>query len=269
MFGLKVQICHIDDFYLLDPSHPVRTIFWASFSFLSSGQIIEENMSTFADDVLNHHFSLSPDISLPDDIEWLYPYGEERVREAMQLFYKKYFSDRHGRHALIGINPGRFGAGITGLPFTDPIRMENPCDLPNNFPKRQELSSVFVYEVIEALGGPETFYKEFYITSICPLGFVKDGKNYNYYDSKQLENAIMPMIIENLKKHITFGLHTDVAFSMGQGKNYAFLNKLNREHGFFDKIIPLPHPRWVMQYRLKSKAEFISEYVLKLRSVTN
>jgi hypothetical protein len=51
---------------------------------------------------------------------------------------------------------------------------------------------------------------------------------------------------------------------MGQGKNYAFLNKLNQEHGFFEKIIPLPHPRWVMQYRLKRKKEFIREYVDKL-----
>lgn len=221
-------------------------------------------MDTFAKKILDYHFSLSTDISLPDKVAWLYPYADNQVQDAMQRFFYKYFSDNSARHVLVGINPGRFGAGITGLPFTDPIRMQEVCQLENDFPKRQELSSVFVYDVVNALGGPDTFYKHFYITSVCPLGFVKDGKNYNYYDGKDLETAIMPMIIDNLKKHISFGLSTDCAFSMGQGKNYAFLNKLNKEHGFFDKIIPLPHPRWVMQYRLKRKEEFIKEYVDKL-----
>ena len=221
-------------------------------------------MKTFADRILEHHFSLELDIHLPNKVEWLYPYGKKEVREAMQHFFRKFFSDSSPRRALVGINPGRFGAGVTGLPFTDPIRMEDPCHIRNDFPKRQELSSVFVYEVIKAMGGPQTFYHNFYITSACPLGFVKDGKNYNYYDSKALENAVLPMIVDNLRKHISYGLHTDVAFSMGQGKNYTFLKRLNEEHHFFDRIEPLPHPRWVMQYRLKRKSEFIEEYVNKL-----
>jgi hypothetical protein len=142
--------------------------------------------------------------------------------------------------------------------------METDCALENHFPKRQELSSVFVYEFINALGGTNFFYNHFYITSICPLGFVRHGKNYNYYDSPTLIEVIMPMIIDNLRKHISFGVQTDVAFSMGKGKNFTFLEKLNNEYQFFEKLIPLPHPRWVMQYRLKRKGEYIQEYVTKL-----
>lgn len=221
---------------------------------------------TFADQVLGHHFSLKTNLKLPEGVEWLYPYTEPAVQDAMSRFYKKFYSDRDPRFALIGINPGRFGAGITGLPFTDPIRMEDPCGLPNDFAKRQELSSVFVYEVISAFGGPEAFYGSFYFTSVCPLGFVKNGKNYNYYDSADLTEAIMPMILNNLEKHLSFGTDNTVAFSMGQGKNFEFLKKLNAKHHFFKEILPLPHPRWVMQYRLKRKEEYLNEYLLKLHS---
>ncbi len=217
--------------------------------------------NTFADRVLAHHFDLKPSLVLPDGVEWLYPYERPEVREAMGQFFTKYFAEGSSRVALLGINPGRFGAGITGIPFTDPIRMEKICALPNAFDKRQELSSVFVYDVVDALGGPDLFYRSFYITSICPLGFVRDGKNYNYYDSKSLTETVMPMILHNLRAHLEMGVSEKVAFSMGQGKNYKFLKALNDEHGFFEQVHPLPHPRWVMQYRLKRKEAFVQAYV--------
>lgn len=226
-------------------------------------------MQTFARKILDYHFSLKTDIPLPDQVQWLYPYDQAEVVDAMTRFFTKYFSDQQKRTVLFGINPGRFGAGVTGLPFTDPIRMQLECDLENTFPKKQELSSVFVYDVIKALGGVEYFYRHFYITSICPLGFVKNGKNYNYYDSTALTDVILPMIIENLKSHVTIGLNAEVAFSMGQGKNFQFMEKINNEYQFFKKIVALPHPRWVMQYRLKRKQEFIREYIDKLSVVLN
>ncbi len=203
-------------------------------------------------------------MTLPDGVEWLYPYEETTVRDAMGRFFHKFFSDEMPRIALWGINPGRFGAGITGLPFTDPIRMEEECGLENDFIKRQELSSVFVYDVVNAMGGPASFYSNFYISSICPLGFVKDGKNYNYYDSKELTEAVMPLILLNIEKHLEMGISDRVVFSMGQGKNFKFLKKLNDKYKYFQEVQPLPHPRWVMQYRLKRKLEFVDQYVTAL-----
>lgn len=203
-------------------------------------------------------------MSLPDGVDWLYPYEDATVRDAMRRFFQKFFSDEMPRIALWGINPGRFGAGVTGLPFTDPIRMEEECGLENDFTKRQELSSVFVYEVVNAMGGPAAFYSKFYISSICPLGFVKDGKNYNYYDSKDLTEAVMPLILRNIEKHLEMGISDQVVFSMGQGTNFKFLKKLNDKHQFFKEVKPLPHPRWVMQYRLKRKLEFVDQYVTEL-----
>jgi len=52
---------------------------------------------------------------------------------------------------------------------------------------------------------------------------------------------------------------------MGQGKNYKYFSKLNEKHQFFDEIVPLPHPRWVMQYRRKRMEEFRDMFVEKLQ----
>ena len=217
----------------------------------------------FADRVLKYHFSLKTDIKLPSPVEWIYPFESKETKESMRLFFQKYYADDHIRHFLFGINPGRFGAGVTGVPFTDPIRLQEVCEIENEFQKRNELSSIFVYDVIKAFGGVNSFYKNFYITSVCPLGFIKNGKNYNYYDDKALEKAVEKFIIKNFKSQIKFGTGP-IAYSMGQGKNFKYLKALNDKHQFFEEVIPLPHPRWVMQYRLKRKQEYIDEYLEKL-----
>ena len=54
-----------------------------------------------------------------------------------------------------------------------------------------EVSSVFVYDMIEQYGGTEKFYQEFYINSPFPLAIVRktdNGKwvNANYYDDPTL-----------------------------------------------------------------------------------
>lgn len=183
----------------------------------------------------------------------------------LRAFYKKYYDDWQPRIGIFGINPGRFGAGVTGVPFTDPIRLEEEVGIPNDFKKRQELSSVFVYEVIAAWGNPEAFYRTFYITSLSPLGFIKNGRNYNYYDDKKIQHAVEPYIVDHLKKQLDIGVSSRVAICMGRGKNSAYFEKLNEREQLFDTIIPLPHPRWIMQYRRKKKEAFIQEYISNLR----
>lgn len=134
------------------------------------------------------------------------------------------------------------------------------------FKKKQELSSVFIYDMIEAYGGSEAFYKQFYITAMSPLGFIRNGKNLNYYDDKVLLKDIQPFIIECMQQQIAFGLKTDICFCIGEGENLKYLQKLNNEHKWFNQIETLPHPRFVMQYRLKRKNEFIESYLSKLKS---
>lgn len=222
----------------------------------------------FSTDVLSYHFALKPAISLPKDIEWLMPYDDPETKRCMSTFYQKFYGDNQKRTFILGINPGRFGAGVTGIPFTDPIRL-NQLGIENSFPQKPELSSVFIYDMIEAFGGPTIFYKKYYISSLSPLGFVKGGKNYNYYDDPQLIQRVRPFIISNIETQLKFGADTSKVYCLGQGKNFEYLSKLNDEYQWWERVIPLPHPRWVMQYRLKRKEEFIQTYKNLLHAVEN
>lgn len=220
----------------------------------------------FADQVIRFTRALRPpDIELPPGFAWLFPYDNPETLDALTAFYQKFYSDGGTRVFLFGINPGRFGAGVTGVPFTDPVRLETECGIPNSFVKKSELSAQFVWQFIHAYGGAQTFCRDFYITSLSPLGFVRDGLNINYYDDRMLQQAATPFIVWNIRTQLEFGGRRDVALCMGEGQNFAYFQKTNAVHGFFDKIIPLPHPRWVMQYRRKSMGDFVEKYVDTLR----
>ena len=149
-----------------------------------------------ADQIIDFLFNLRFHFKLNRGVEVLDVHKDEEVRKACISFYRKFYNDNKERHLLIGINPGRFGGGITGLPFTDPIRLENDCGIKNNWQKKQELSSVFMYEMMEAYGGVKAFYKDIYISAVSPLGFTKDGKNLNYYDDTQLKEKIKPFVVD-------------------------------------------------------------------------
>ena len=221
--------------------------------------------NSFDQHVIGFIDSLHTDIELPGGVDWIYPFENPAVVDLASQFYSKYYSDQKERYFLFGINPGRLGAGMTGVPFTDPILLESKCDIPNDAQKKHELSSLFIYEMIEYLGGVDWFFKEYYITSICPLGFIKDKKNYNYYDSPELLNTLKGYIVENIEHQISKFCKRDKSFSLGQGKNYKIFVELNKEYKWFDEIIPLPHPRWVMQYKRKQKKIYLDEYLLKLK----
>jgi hypothetical protein len=86
----------------------------------------------------------------------------------------------------------------------------------------------------------------------------------NYYDDKNLLKAVEPFIISSIKKQLSFGFKTDKCFCIGGDKNLRFFSKINEDHGFFQQIIPLPHPRFIMQYRRKQKQQYIDQYVQAL-----
>lgn len=218
----------------------------------------------FGEKVIDYHLSLKPNWKLPKGFELIYPFDSEETTSLFKTFYNKYFSDKSTRRFLFGINPGRFGAGVTGVPFTDPYFLELECGIENDFKKRKELSAIFIYDLINQMGGVKSFYERFYISSVCPLGFLKKGINANYYDDKKLEQAVLNKIVKNIKTQIEFGCDLKFAYSLGKGKNYKFLKALNDKHKFFEKVIPLPHPRWVMQYKLKEKQKHLDSIAMLL-----
>jgi len=226
---------------------------------------------TFALKVIEFYKGLEFRGTLPANVRIMNPFRENPiVNELTAEFYTKFFSDNKGRKLILGINPGRFGAGSTGIPFTDTRHLNENCSIPFKGFRTHEPSSAFIYEMIDAFGGVKEFYSKYFLSAICPLGFTQEGKNgkqvnFNYYDSRELELIAHPFILETLKRQIGFGVDTSVCYCLGTGKNEVFLRKLNREHHFFDEIVALEHPRYIMQYKAKLKEQYIEKYVKSLR----
>jgi len=218
-------------------------------------------MKTWAENLYEFYTTLQPAQTLPNDVQWLYPQQKEEVLVVVKRFLDKYFSDSNERRLILGINPGRFGAGITGVNFTAAKQLTEDCTIQHRFKEGSELSAEFIYAVIKAYGGPQAFYQDYFIGSVCPLGFVKAGKNINYYDDKDLQKAVEPFIIDSLEKQLRFPVKRDRCLCLGGEKNYKYLLGLNARFGWFGEIIPLPHPRFIMQYRRKEIAPFIQLYL--------
>lgn len=228
-------------------------------------------MKTFADNVINFNRSLQYLGKLPKGFQVLNPYMDNpETIEVMQLFYKKYYNDFNQRKFIIGINPSRHGAGVTGVPFTDTKRLAAVCGIKMHSAYTHEISSVFIYDMISSFGGAEHFYREFYINSPFPLAIIretKEGKwlNANYYDDINLFKAVKNFMIQSLKDHISLGLDTSEVFVLGK-KNADFIHKINKEEKLFDKLSILEHPRYIQQYKSRDKELYIEKYISKLKN---
>lgn len=225
---------------------------------------------TFAEEVVEFKRNLHYSGNLPEDFQVLNPYLDNpETMIVMEKFYQKYYNDSHQRKFLIGINPSRHGAGVTGVPFTDTKRLEAVCGIKMESAHTHEVSSVFMYDMIGQYGGAEEFYKEVYINSPFPLAIVRKSKgswiNANYYDDKELFKDVKDFMIDSLKKHITLNLDTSEVFILGK-KNADFISKLNKETNLFEKMTVLEHPRYIQQYKSKEKQLYIDKYILTLKN---
>jgi len=224
---------------------------------------------TFAEEVVEFNQNLKYSGKLPDDFQVLNPYLDNpETLVVMQKFYEKYYNDSEQRKFLIGINPSRHGAGVTGVPFTDTKRLESVCGIKMESAYTHEVSSVFIYDMIAEYGGAEEFYKDVYINSPFPLAIVRKSKgnwiNANYYDDKELFNDVKDFMIDSLKKHISLNLDTSEVFILGK-KNADFISKLNKEANLFERMTVLEHPRYIQQYKSKEKKLYIDKYILALK----
>lgn len=224
---------------------------------------------SFGEQVIEYNANLIYTGKLPPGFQVLNPFFDNpETMKVMTSFYKKFYKDHKERKFIIGINPSRHGAGVTGVPFTDTKRLETVCGIKMKSARTHEVSSVFLYDMIMAYGGPQKFYKEFYINSPFPLAIVRYAEsgswlNANYYDDKKLFDCVEDFMIESLKKHISLGLKTDEVYILGI-KNAEFLKKLNEKEPLFGRMIALEHPRFIQQYKSKEKQAYIDKYILTL-----
>lgn len=227
---------------------------------------------TFGDKVIDFNNNLKFSGELPEGFQVINPFlGNPETKVVTKQFYDKFYSDLRPRRFIVGINPSRKGAGVTGVPFTDTKRLASVCGINMASAYTHEVSSVFMYDMIDAFGGVHHFYKEFYINSPFPLAIVrqtKDGKwlNANYYDDNQLFEMVKGFMIMSLQQHISLGLDTSKVYILGK-KNGDFLRKLNKEAKLFDELKILEHPRFIQQYKFKERQLYIDKYLLALNDL--
>ncbi|WP_432354389.1 uracil-DNA glycosylase family protein [Sporosarcina sp. A2] len=109
--------------------------------------------------------------------------------ELVRSYYKKFYSKPGRRIVFCGINPGQYGAGKTGVPFIDFDGISRL--LPGHERQDKERSAQFMLSIIEEYGAGE-FQDAVYLTNLSWYGFLRDGKNLNYY--------ILP---RNVRHHFT------------------------------------------------------------------
>lgn len=224
---------------------------------------------TIADKVIQFNKNLDYKGSLPDGFRVLNPYLDNpETLQVMQAFYHKFYNDNQKRKFIIGINPSRHGAGVTGVPFTDTKRLESICGIAMKTAYTHEVSSVFLYDMIQEYGGVNRFYQNFYINSPFPLAIVRkaNGNNWvnaNYYDDPKLFDAVKDYMIDSLKQHFAIGLDNSKVFILGK-KNATFIQKLNQEAKLFEQFSVLEHPRYIQQYKSKEKQLYIDKYIIEL-----
>jgi uracil-DNA glycosylase len=122
--------------------------------------------------------------------------GFHKNYKLVSRYYKTVYSNQKARVVLCGINPGRNGAGKTGIPFLD---FDSVSQLISNIDRRdKELSAQFIKSIIDELGS-EAYYKGVYMTNISWYGFVKNNKNLNYYDlPESLQTIFTDSFIEEM-----------------------------------------------------------------------
>ena len=216
-------------------------------------------------------------LNVPNGFKIVNPFNscsKEKVDQIIQTFYHKFYNDNKKRRMILGSSPARRGTAITGIPYEDAQHLQNQTGIYIDDYYVNKSSSNFLYDVIEMYGGTEKFYNDFYMNFVCPLGIVRINSkgnevNCNYYENKKLQESLYEFIVETLKKQIEFNIDKSVCYCIGSGENYLFLKEINKKFNFFDTIIPLEHPRFIMQYNSKNKDYYLKKYLKALRESTN
>ncbi len=170
---------------------------------------------------------------------------------AIDAFWKTYYPEGPPRTVICGLNPGRFGAGQSGIPFMDFLSLSQL--LPGLHRLDSERSAGFFFRVVQAYGAAE-FFREFYVTNVASVGFIRHGKNLNYpalpWQAVEVveRNFLAEMEIVQPARIISLGrdVHKTVRKLLGARVECETC---------------LPHPAWVATYRSASMEEWVARYL--------
>ena len=125
------------------------------------------------------------------DIEIIEKDEDEDALKNQILFDEKYYHEGFPKIVLCGINPGRKGAGVTGVPFVDMATLaERLSDNKISFNgSGKEQSAQYFNEIVNHEEfGAKKFYKHFYVTNFSWVGFIEKINNptkiinHNYHE---------------------------------------------------------------------------------------
>ncbi|MCC8250533.1 uracil-DNA glycosylase family protein [Saccharothrix luteola] len=230
--------------------------------------------ATVADRVLQFNEELATTaVEVPAGFNVINPFSgplKGHVREVTTSFYRRFYDDHQPRRLVLGSSPARRGTAVTGVPFADAELLKSQSGIKIEGYGISRVSTGFLDDVISRYGGRDRFYTDFVMSFVCPLGVSRtnaEGRevNANYYETKKLTESLRPFIVKTLKRQLEFGTDTSVCYCIGSGENFKFLSQVNTEEHFFEKIVPLEHPRFITQYNSGRKDEFIEKYVGALR----
>jgi len=173
-------------------------------------------------------------------------------RAAIEAFWQRYWQGNIPRIMLCGINPGRFGAGQTGIPFIDFLSLSRLIDDVER--QDAEKSASFFFKVAEAFG-IEAFFRTFYISNVSSVGYLaSSAKNLNYYD---LPRPALNIVERNFLEEISIVQPTHV-ISLSKEVHATIRRLLPKQ---IDTAFRLPHPSWIMTYRQSEQATWVEKYL--------
>ncbi|HIP11449.1 MAG TPA: DUF4918 family protein [Arcobacter sp.] len=155
--------------------------------------------------------------------------------ENVKRFNEKYYDGYYPKTVLCGINPGKNGAGKTGVPFLDFSSLSKLID--GVVSADTERSAQFFYDIAEEIDA-EKFYRSFYVTNISWIGFTKDGNNKNYYE---LSDSVKDFIYDAFKYEMSVvAPKTIISLSQEVKKT---VNNIFKSSGI-NTSASLPHPNY-------------------------
>ena len=196
---------------------------------------------------------------MPEGVELHNPFEDLARRIAITRFCEIYYGDDRPRAHLVGINPSRLTKTSTGVNYTDGYSLETFCNIQNDFSKKREVTARFFYQVVEAYGGCTKFYGDVFAWAAMPIGVTRHGKYKNYYDSELLP-SLEEVVIKNLEwmRNVP---SNGTLIVIGIGQNKDFIENLDWINKFYRKVVYLPHPRWIVQYKSRDIDKYISMYM--------
>jgi hypothetical protein len=173
-------------------------------------------------------------------------------RANISKFYQSYVYPHQQQIALCGINPGRLGAGKSGIPFVDCAFLSEL--LGEYVGNDVERSARFFRDVVSHFG-PKKFYSTIHVTNISTYGFRKGRRNLNYYD---LDDDLVGLILKGFAREMQLMKIREIVPCSQHV--YSTLMEMEKAGLIHLKIhSPLKHPNWCAFPR--NRAASMSSYL--------